>query len=83
MPQPAAPVKPQADEARYQGFNVVNNNDRNIICIYNLIDDKSCVYIYCLYCSRCVDDIMRCNHISQIIYLSNFIGIYNNRSILF
>jgi hypothetical protein len=36
MPQPAAPVKPQADEARYQGFNVVNNNDRNIICIYIL-----------------------------------------------
>ena len=49
MPQPAAPVKPQADEARYQGFNVVNNNDRNIICIYNLIDDKSCVYIYIAY----------------------------------
>lgn len=54
MPQPAAPVKPQADEARYQGFNVVNNNDRNIICIYiiyiyNLIDDKSWGYIYIAY----------------------------------
>lgn len=50
MPQPAAPVKPQADEARYQGFNFVNNNDRNIICIYNLSTiNHGDIYIYIAY----------------------------------